>query len=137
MATKREKLERTTTEFTGKVVGHLVRFLPRKERKVSFGTTKLLEQRLGAFVQLQIDGRRLQLVQCPKELGTLLAGDREPTQEDGAKVYANLVERHPIHAERKVVESVERREAKGNEKTGAIVNKWCNLKEAAPQPSEG
>lgn len=128
MATKKENLERTTTELKGTVVGHLVRFLPRKERTVGFGTTKLMEKRLGAFVQLQIDGRRLQLVQCPKELGVLLAADKDPTVEDGAKVYANLMERHPINSERDIVETVERREVKGNEKYGSIVNKWCTLK---------
>ena len=128
MATKKEKLERVTKEFTGTVVGHLVRFLPRKERTVGFGTTKLMEKRLGAFVQLQVDGRRLQLVQCPKELGVLLGPDKEPTVDDGARVYANLMERHPINSKRDIVETVERREAKGNEKYGAVVNKWCTLK---------
>lgn len=112
------EVEHTTTrEHVGKVIGHLVRYFPEKDKGWRTG---VLKQKLGACVQFEIDGKKTQIVYARNEAGTLLGPKQEPTPELGIEIYGRLHEKYPIHQVRKIVEHTRR-------KNGAIKNRWFEI----------
>lgn len=91
-------------KLTGRVIGHLVRHLPHQEAPLGNGIALVKKAKIGAFVQIQVDGKKFYTVRS-EALEEPLNG-REPTTELHCEVYNKLVEAHPFQAERTFIEHV-------------------------------
>jgi len=89
---------RREIKYVGKVIGHLVRYLPRQETELGAGTTLVKEHKIGAFVHLQVDGKKFYTVRS--EATELELKEQLPTKELHNQVYNALVEAHPFGADR-------------------------------------
>lgn len=83
---------------TGKVVGHIVRYLPKKEEQLEAGVTITRQHKVAAFVQLFVD-RRMYTVQC-QESTKLLEMDEHPTNEHRLATFNAVLDQHPAESER-------------------------------------
>ena len=107
---------------TGKIIGHLVRFLPYQETQLGGGAALVKQPKIGAFVQIQVDGKKFYTVRS--EQTELELKDTEPTEELHTKVYNQLVEAHPFGAEREFVEHVSpKRGKKGATKRNELIER--------------
>lgn len=97
-------------KMTGRVIGHVVKFLPKKVDNRGSGVTITKEKKIGAFVTIQVDGRKTYTVPS-KELELVLP-TADPTDEMRAEVYNALVVKHPFNSDRSFTEFVTNR-AKG------------------------
>lgn len=94
-------------KLDGKVIGHVVKFLPKKVDNRGSGVTITKEKKIGAFVTIQVDGKKTYTVPS-KEMEVVLPTE-EPTDEMKAQVYNALVDRHPFNSERQFTEFVTNR----------------------------
>jgi hypothetical protein len=90
-------------DMTGKVIGHVVKFLPRKVEQRSSGVTITKEKKLGAFVTIQVDDKKTYTA-TSKSVEAVLDGDRQPTDELKTEIYNTLVDAHPFGSERTFTE---------------------------------
>lgn len=89
--------------MTGKVIGHVVKFLPRKVEQKGTGVTVTKEKKIGAFVTVQVDDKKTYTA-TSKTKEAVLDGDRQPTDELKTEIYNTLVEAHPFGSEREFTE---------------------------------
>jgi hypothetical protein len=98
---------RKEIKHTGKIIGHLVRYLPRQETELGGGAMLVKEHKIGAFVQIQVDGKKFYTVRS--EAVELELKEKPPTEELHAEVYNALVDAHPYGADREFTEHVNTR----------------------------
>lgn len=92
-------------KFTGKVIGHTVKFLPKKVDHRGSGITITKAEKIGAFVTIQVDDKKTYTV--PSKYVEVVLKDGEPADEEArALVYNRLVEQHPFNSERSFREFV-------------------------------
>lgn len=101
---------------TGRVIGHLVRFLPRQENARGEGITIVKQEKIGAFVQIQVDGKKFFTVPS-RSNEHLLDGNEAATEELRAKVYNELTTQHPFGSPRDFIEHVTTKADKGKKTT--------------------
>ena len=89
--------------LTGKVIGHVVKFLPKKVEQRSSGVTITKEKKIGAFVTIQVDDKKTYTA-TSKATEAVLEGEHQPTDELKAQIYNTLVDAHPFGAERNFTE---------------------------------
>ena len=89
--------------LTGRVIGHVVKFLPKKVEQRGGGVTITKEAKVGAFVTIQVDQKKTYTA-TSKFLEVVLDGERQTTDEVEAQVYNALVDAHPFKAERTFTE---------------------------------
>jgi hypothetical protein len=94
----------TENKFTGKIIGHTVKFLPKKVDHRGSGITITKAEKIGAFVTIQVDDKKTYTV--PSKETELVLENQEPTEETRALVYNTLTERHPFNSERSFREFV-------------------------------
>jgi hypothetical protein len=95
------------TKLTGRVIGHTVKFLPKKVDHRGGGVTITKERKLGATLTLQVDGKKTYTVSSRKTEVIFGAEEPpEPTDIQRIEVFNTLVERHPFNAERTFIEEV-------------------------------
>jgi len=83
---------------SGTVVGHTVRYLPKKEEEIDEGVTITRQHKIGAFVQITVD-RKLFTVPCQSST-KLLEMNEEPTNEHRFEVFNSMLSQHPAGSER-------------------------------------
>jgi hypothetical protein len=83
---------------SGKVVGHIIRYLPKKEEELDKGVTITRQHKIGAFVQIFVD-RKLYTVPCQRST-KLLEMTEHPTNEHRHEVFNAVLDQHPADAER-------------------------------------
>lgn len=89
--------------MTGKVIGHVVKFLPKKVEQRASGVTITKEKKIGAFVTIQVDDKKT-FTATSKSAEAVLEGDHQPTDELKTHIYNTLMESHPFGAERTFTE---------------------------------
>ena len=87
MGTKERRL-------SGTVIGHTVKFLPKRVVHRGEGITVTQDKRLAALVTIQVDDRKTFTV--PSKETEVILEDQEPTTEAMAAVYDMLTARHPF-----------------------------------------
>jgi hypothetical protein len=83
---------------SGTVVGHIVRYLPKKEEQLDEGVTITRQHKIGAFVQITVD-RKLFTVPCQSST-KLLEMTEQPTNEHRVEVFNAMLNSHPAGSER-------------------------------------
>ena len=83
---------------SGTVVGHIIRYLPKKEEQLEAGVTITRQHKVGAFVQIFVD-RKLYTVPCQRST-KLLEMTEQPTNEHRAEVFNKVLTQHPGGSER-------------------------------------
>jgi len=97
------------TRHTGKVIGHQVKFLPKQESKRSGGVMITKQQKVGAFVVIQVDGKKTCTV--PARANEVLLDDgQDATDALKEGVYNDLKAALPFNGEVEFVEHVTTRE---------------------------
>lgn len=94
----------TENKMTGRVIGHVVKFLPKKVDSRGSGVTITKEKKLGAFVTIQVDGKKTYTV--PSKSMERVLPEVDPTDEMRTEVYNALVDRHPFNSDRSFTEFV-------------------------------
>ena len=89
--------------MTGKVIGHVVKFLPKKVETRGSGVTITKEKKIGAFVTIQVDDKKT-FTATSKLIEEVLDGERQPTDAVKTEIYNTLVDTHPFGAEREFTE---------------------------------
>jgi hypothetical protein len=97
MGTKEKRL-------SGKIIGHTVKFLPKRVIHRGEGITVTQDKRIAALVTIQVDDRKIFTV--PSKETEVLLESQEPSLEAKAAVYDMLIERHPFNADRVFVEYI-------------------------------
>ena len=105
MGTKEKRL-------LGRVIGHTVKFLPKKVIHRSEGITVTKDKRIAAFVTIQVDDKKIFTV--PSKEAEVLLENQDPSPEAMAAVYDMLIERHPFNER---VNFVEYTTSKNNART--------------------
>jgi hypothetical protein len=85
-----------TVRHTGKVIGHVVRYLPGYAKKRKSRVTVSRPPVLAAFVHILVDDNRYCTVPCGNAEKELDFGVR-PTDADRTLVYNTLVKLHPLN----------------------------------------
>jgi hypothetical protein len=93
--------------LTGKVVGHAIRFLPKRVDRKAKGVTVTKDPKVNALVELQVDERRYTLHSRACEMH-LDDAEYVPAvvNELCSSVYHTLQENHPLNSELEFRETV-------------------------------
>lgn len=83
---------------TGLVVGHIIRYIPKKEEQLDKGITITKQHKIGAFLQLSADNR-LYTVQCPHST-LLLEMNEDPTSQRRIETFNVVLNNHPAGSSR-------------------------------------
>jgi hypothetical protein len=89
----------------GRVIGHTVKYLPQQQSDRGGGITIVKQPKIGAFVTVQVDDKKVYTVPC-RSSERLLNNGEEPTEDMHHEVNNHLVQCHPFRAEREFVEHV-------------------------------
>lgn len=95
-APKTEAPRPETVRHTGKVIGHVVSYIPGYQKKRKSRVTVSRPPVLGAFVHILVDDNRYCTVPCENVEKELEFGVR-PTDADRTLVYNTLVKAHPLN----------------------------------------
>lgn len=85
-------------KYSGTVIGHEVRFLPKKVDNRGAGITITKAEKIAAYVTIQVDGRRIYTV--PSKSNEVIIEDEVASPEALAATYDMLREQHPFNAQR-------------------------------------
>lgn len=88
--------------YSGTIIGHTVRFLPKKVDHRGAGITVTKAEKIAAYVTIQVDDKKIFTV--PSKSGEIIMEDQEPSPEALAAAYDIVQEQHPFNAERKFSE---------------------------------
>jgi len=92
--------------YSGTIIGHTVRFLPKKVDHRGSGITITKAEKIAAFVTIQVDDKVIFTV--PSKNSEVILEDQELSPEALAAVYDILQEQHPFNASRKFREFITR-----------------------------
>ena len=114
-------MRRKKNNLQGRVVGHVVRFLPQQKKDRGGGVTILKKPKIGAFVTIQVDDKRVYTVPCRASEHLLVNGEA-PSEEMHREVNEHLVQSHPFRSEREFVEHITERDKGGPLKRYELVD---------------
>jgi len=90
--------------YKGRIIGHTVKFLPKRVEQLGPGITVTKAGKIGAFVTIQVDDQKIYTV--PSKGNEIILGNEDPSPEARAAVYDMLVSLHPFDATRRFSEFV-------------------------------
>lgn len=92
--------------YSGTIIGHTVRFLPKKVDHRGAGITITKAEKIAAFVTIQADNKTIFTV--PSKGSEVILEDQTPSPEALAAVYDILQEQHPFNSPRMFREFITR-----------------------------
>lgn len=94
----------TMNKLTGKIIGHTVKFMPKRVNYRGAGITITKSEKLSASVTIQVDDKRMYIV--PVKGIEMVLENQEPDEETRVLMYNKLMKQHPFNSERAFKEYV-------------------------------